>query len=136
MPIIDESISLHPGQGYDSDAARNLRVHHECWRHFLQNFVETTDARVINYGDCKARLTRHSIGAILGDQQVHISILVICCIFCILMHILHIQEFDKMTCEPHPSCHRCHAGIPEFLRTDQCLGPGSTGGRDILTSRE
>ena len=71
--IIDETISLRPGQGYDSDAARSLRVHHECWRHFLQKFVETTDARVIYYGDCQARLTRHSIGAILGDQQVHIS---------------------------------------------------------------
>ena len=72
LPIIDESISLRP------DAARSLRVHHECWRHFLQTFVEATEARVINYGDGKARLTRHSIGAhsigaVLGDQQVHIS---------------------------------------------------------------
>ena len=81
LPIIDESISLRPGQGYDSDAARSLRVHHECWRHFLQTFVEATEARVINYGDGKARQTRHSIGAVLGDQQVHISYLVLCCIF-------------------------------------------------------
>ena len=73
LPIIDESISLRPGQGYDSDAARNMRVHHECWRHFLQKFVETTEARVINYGDGTARLTRHSVGAVLGDQQVRIS---------------------------------------------------------------
>jgi len=73
LPIIDESVSLRPGQGYDSDAARNLRVHHECWRHFLQKFVEITEARVINYGDCKARLTRHSVGAVLGDQQVHFA---------------------------------------------------------------
>ena len=34
------------------------------------------------------------------------------------MHILYIQERDKTTCEPHPSCHRCPAGIEEFLRTD------------------
>ncbi len=33
-------------------------------------------------------------------------------------HILHIQEYDIWTCEPHQSCHRCYAGIPEFLRTD------------------
>ena len=54
-----------------------------------------------------------------------VFIFVICCIFCILMHILHIQEFDKMTCEPHPSCHRCYAGIPEFLRTDLPSAPKS-----------
>ena len=41
------------------------------------------------------------------------------------MHILHMQEFDKMTCEPHPSCHRCYAGIKEFLRTDLLTAPKS-----------
>ena len=41
------------------------------------------------------------------------------------MHILHMQEFDKMTCEPHPSCHRCYAGIKEFLRTDLPTAPKS-----------
>ena len=30
-----------------------------------------------------------------------------------------------MTCEPHPSCHRCYAGIPEFLRTDLPSAPKS-----------
>ena len=28
-----------------------------------------------------------------------------------------------MTCEPHPSCHRCPAGILEFLRTDLPSAP-------------
>ena len=30
-----------------------------------------------------------------------------------------------MTCEPHPSCHRCYAGIKEFLRTDLPTAPKS-----------
>ena len=41
------------------------------------------------------------------------------------MHIFHIQEIDKMTCDPHPSCHRYHAGIQEFLRTDLPSAPKS-----------
>ena len=73
MPIIDEVKSRRPGQGYDGDAARNLRVHHECWRHFLRPFIQNKNARVILYGDGQARQTRHSIGAILGDQQVYIA---------------------------------------------------------------
>ncbi len=72
MPIIDEE-SLRPGQGYDGDAARNLRVHHECWRHFLLPFIQNKNARVILYGDGKARQTCHSIGLFLGDQQVYIA---------------------------------------------------------------
>ena len=69
--IIDEDKSLRPGQGYDCDAARNLRVHHECWRHFLRLFIENKNDRVFIFGDGKARQTRHSIGAVFGDQQVH-----------------------------------------------------------------
>ena len=42
-----------------------------------------------------------------------------------IMHILHMQEFDNMTCDPHPSCHRCYAGIKEFLRTDLPTAPKS-----------
>ena len=70
MPIIDEEKSHRPGQGYDSDSARNVRVYHECWRHFLRPFIDKKTASVIVYGDGKARQTRHSIGAVLGDQQV------------------------------------------------------------------
>ncbi len=38
---------------------------------------------------------------------------------------MHIQEFDKWTCEPPPACHRCPAGILEFLRTDLPFAPKS-----------
>jgi hypothetical protein len=48
---------------------------------------------------------------------------------CHIEHILHIQEYDKWTCEPHPSCHRCYAGIPEFLRTDLPSAPKSMNKR-------
>ena len=30
-----------------------------------------------------------------------------------------------MTCEPAPSCHRCPAGVQEFLRTDLPAAPKS-----------
>ncbi len=63
MPIIDEEKSCRPGQGYDSDAARNVRVHQECWRNFLCPFVQNTNSRVILFGDNKARQKRHGIGA-------------------------------------------------------------------------
>ena len=66
-----------PGQGFAGDAARNLRVPHECWRHFLRQFIEIKNARVILYGDDKARQTRHSIGAFLGDRQVYIAFFLI-----------------------------------------------------------
>ncbi len=44
MPIIDEGESCGPGQGYDSDAARNVRVHQECWIIFLRPFIQNTIA--------------------------------------------------------------------------------------------
>jgi hypothetical protein len=106
MPIIDEEKRCRPGQCYDSNAARNVRVHQECWRHFLRPFVNNTNSKVILLGDNKAKQTRHGIGAELGDQQVHI---VYCTYFAYLprlcpikhiLHILHIQEFDKWNCEP------------------------------------
>ena len=34
-----------------------------------------------------------------------------------------------MTCEPHPSCHRCPAGVKEFLRTDLPAAPKSMRAR-------
>jgi hypothetical protein len=71
--IIDEEKSDRPGHSYDSDAATNVRVHQECWRLSLRPFIENKNARVIIYCDGKARLTRHSIGAVLADQQVYIA---------------------------------------------------------------
>ena len=71
MPIIDEDKSKRKDKGYDSNGARNVRIYHECWRHFLSRFyTDAKESRVIFYGDGKARKTRHSIGAFLGDQQV------------------------------------------------------------------
>ena len=70
--IVDEDKSLRPGSGYDSDGARNLCIHQECWRQFLKRFVtDSKDAKVIFYCDGKARKTCHSIGAVLGDQLVY-----------------------------------------------------------------
>ena len=71
MPIVDEETNCHPGQDFDSDAARNVRVHQECWRNFLLPFIQNKDSKVILFGDNKARQIRHGIGAALGDQQVH-----------------------------------------------------------------
>ncbi len=46
-----------------------------------------------------------------------------------IKHILHTEEYDKWTCELHPSCHRCYAGMPEFLRTDLPSAPKSMNQR-------
>ena len=71
LPVLDEEKSFRPGQGYEGDAARNLRIYHECWRLFLAKFNEDSkNARVVLFGDGKARVSRHSVGAFLGDQQV------------------------------------------------------------------
>ena len=71
LPVLDEEKSFRPGQGYEGDAARNLRIYHECWRLFLAKFNEDSkNARVVLLGDGKARVSRHSVGAFLGDQQV------------------------------------------------------------------
>ncbi len=51
MPIIDEGKCCRPGQGYDSDAARNVRVHQECWRNFLRPFIQNTNFSVILFSD-------------------------------------------------------------------------------------
>jgi hypothetical protein len=60
-----------PTQGYDGDAARNLRLFHACWNLLLKTWPEGTEhARVVSYvpGDSKARLTRHCVGVLLGDM--------------------------------------------------------------------
>ncbi len=62
MPIIDEEKNFRPGQGYDSDAARNVRIHQECWRNFLRPFILNTNSRVVLFSDNKARQIRHGIG--------------------------------------------------------------------------
>ena len=82
MPIVDEEKSLRPGTGYDSAAARNMCIHQECWRHFLKRYItDAEDARIIFYGDGKARKTHHSIGAVLGDQQVYSIFCIFACFY-------------------------------------------------------
>ncbi len=110
-------------EGFHSGPARNMRVHHECWIFFLKNWVkESRHPRLVLFGDGEARMCRHHIGTILGDQQVYISyhIFYIFYIHDNILHImiLHFQESDEMTCEPHPFCHRCPARVLEFLRTE------------------
>jgi hypothetical protein len=42
MPVINEENSRRPSQGYESNAARNTRLCHECWRRFLAKWPEFT----------------------------------------------------------------------------------------------
>ena len=71
LPIIDESKTLRPRQGYEGGPARNLRLQHECWKRFLSNWdTFSTKHRVVIYADGMARETMHFIAGLLGDQQV------------------------------------------------------------------
>ncbi len=82
MPVIDEEKSRRHRQDYESNAARNTRLYQKCWRRFLGKWPEfTKHARLILFGDGKARISRHSLGAFLGDQQVKRYY---------VLHILHI----------------------------------------------
>ncbi len=84
LPVIDEEKSTRPTQGYDSDSARNVRLFHACWNLLLKTWPEDTEiTRVVSYGDNRARLTHHYIGALLGDMQVRM-IFVIFCVFVII----------------------------------------------------
>ena len=84
LPVIDEEKSTRPTQGYDSDAARNVRLFHACWNLLLKTWPEDTKIpRVVSYGDNRARVTHHFIGALLGDMQVRM----ICVIYCVFVII-------------------------------------------------
>ncbi len=72
LPALDEDKTLRPGRGYEGDSARNLRIYRECWRLSLAGYNEgAKENRLVLFGDGNARLARHSIGALLGDQQVN-----------------------------------------------------------------
>jgi hypothetical protein len=120
MPVIDEDLTTRPGEGYDSNSARNMSLHRECSKLFLG--TRPNNARVIMYVDGKARLTQHHVGACIGDMQVRVfkanSTYSACVAYLRFGHIYDsIYEFEKWSCKPHPSCHRCPASILEFLRT-------------------
>ena len=71
MPIYDYNKSKRPTRGYESDPARNMRLFHDCWRHFLALFIEKTkQVRKVVYGDQICRQTHSFVGGLLGDQQV------------------------------------------------------------------
>ena len=66
-----------PSQGYEGCAARNCRLFHECWKHFLSNWdMFSTKHRLVIYPDGIARETMHFIAGLLGDQQVYLVHLV------------------------------------------------------------
>lgn len=85
LPIYDEEKGKkRPSQGYESHAARNMRLYHDCWRHILGRWKEKTQhARKVVYAGEVCHQTRSIVGGLLGDQQV-------CCIaFMHNMHIMH-----------------------------------------------
>ena len=64
------------------------------------------------YFTCCGYVFQHYMGALIGDM--HVSILHIVHIEHIfhILHIFYIQECDKWTCKPHPSCNRCPFPCP------------------------
>jgi hypothetical protein len=75
LPIIDKTKSRRPTQGYEGDAARNCRLFHECWKHFLSNWKTFSSSHrlvIMIYADGIARETMHFIAGLLGDQQVYL----------------------------------------------------------------
>jgi hypothetical protein len=94
LQVIDEEKSTRPIQGFDSDAARNVRLFHACWNLLLKTWTEDTEITwVVSYGDNlnRARFTHHNVGTLLGNMQafmifvifVFLSILNIFVILCI-----------------------------------------------------
>jgi hypothetical protein len=74
IPIIDETKSRRPTQGYQGSPARNTRLFHDSWRHFISNFCKQfSGLRVVIYADGIARETMHFIAGCLGYQQVFSS---------------------------------------------------------------
>ena len=74
IPIIDETKSRRRTQGYEGSPARNTRLFHDSWRHFISNFCKQfAGLRVVIYADGIARETMHFIAGCLGDQQVFSS---------------------------------------------------------------
>ena len=88
LPIVDNERSLRPSQGYEGCAARNCRLFHECWKHFLSNWdMFSTKHRIVIYPDGIARETMHFIAGLLGDQQVYLVHLVYLC------HNIYLEYF-------------------------------------------
>ena len=92
----DRAKGLRPASGFDSTAARKMRLYHRCWIEFLDGWeARTRDALILTWSDGVQRSTRIFFGGVLGDQQ----------------------EGDKFTAEP-VVCHRCTAAGKDCLKTD------------------
>lgn len=71
MPIYDTERSKRPTQGYESDAARQMRLYHDCWRRVLGSWNEKTkNSRLVTFADQTRHQVCSYIGGLLGDQQV------------------------------------------------------------------
>ena len=95
LPVYDEKRDKRPSQGFESTAARKIRLYHQCWIEFLDGWAERTkEAVLLPWADGITRSTRLYIGGVMGDQQ----------------------EGDKYTGEPC-MCHRCFAPRSHYLDT-------------------
>ena len=71
MPIYDTDRSKRPTQGYECDAARQMRLFHDCWRKLLGRWNEKTEStRLVTFANQTRHQVRSFIGGLLGDQQV------------------------------------------------------------------
>jgi len=110
MPIYDPNRSKRPTQGYQCDAARQMRLFHDCWRKLLGRWNEKTEkTRLVIFADQTRHQVRSFLGGLLGDQQVWtISILLhilfnfaflcispIVCIFYIYLHKTHFSAYSR-----------------------------------------
>ena len=70
MPNYDKDLAKRPGQGYESNQARKVRLFHDCFRHLLSNWDnQTKSTHNIVWGDQVRRQTRFFLGGLMGDQQ-------------------------------------------------------------------
>lgn len=88
FPIYDTDRSKRPSQGYESDAARQMRLFHDCWRLVLGSWDEKTKhTRCVTFANGTRHQVRSFLAGLMGDQQVrHVH-----CIFCIFVYFLHIR---------------------------------------------
>jgi hypothetical protein len=71
FPIYDADRTKRPTQGYTSDAARQMRLFHDCWRLVLGRWEEKTkDTRNVIFANGTRHQVRSFLGGLLGDQQV------------------------------------------------------------------
>jgi hypothetical protein len=71
MPNYDNDLTKRPGQSYESDQARKIRLFHDCFRYLLSNWDnQTKSAQNIVWDDQVRRQTQFFLSGLMGDQQV------------------------------------------------------------------